>query len=449
MEKAKILVIDDENQLRKAISRILELEGYVVFQAESGKRGLNILKQEKDFDLIVSDVKLPDINGLKLLEIIKNDYPICEVIMITAFGTISDGVFAMKAGAFDYITKGNQDEHIVVSVEKALEKVRLRKRIVELENRLEVRYNFDRIIGKSKEINEAVELAKKVAPTDSTVLLQGETGTGKELFAQSIHNASNRRDKPFIAINCSSVPKELMESEFFGHKKGSFTGATSDKKGFFEEANGGTMFLDEISEMSFDLQAKLLRVLEEQTFTRIGESKPIKVNVRMIAATNKDLFKESQEEKFRLDLFYRLSVFLIKVPALRNRKSDIPLLAMYFIEQFSLQIKKKIDKVSNEFMDVLRENYWLGNTRELKNVIERAVILVDGNELKITDIPMEMRISSKRNSGLKSDSIEEIEKNHIYKVLEDTNWNKTKAAEKLGIGVPTLYRKLTHYGFSK
>lgn len=449
MEKAKILVIDDENQLRKAISRILELDGYIVFQADNGRKGLNILKQEKNFDLVISDVKLPDINGIQILEAVKRDFPVCEVIMITAYGTINDGVYAMKAGAFDYITKGDQDEHIVVSVEKALEKSRLKKRIVELENRLEVRYSFERIIGKSSEIKSAVDLAKKVAPTDSTVLLQGETGTGKELFAQSIHNASNRKDKPFIAINCSSVPKELMESEFFGHKKGAFTGANSDKKGYFEEANGGTLFLDEISEMSLDLQAKLLRVLEEQTFTRVGESKQMKVNVRIVAATNKDIFKESQEERFRLDLFYRLSVFLIKIPALRSRKSDIPLLAKYFIEQFSFQIKKRIDEVSDEFIELLKENYWLGNTRELKNVIERAVILVEGNVLRPEHLPFEIRYSAERVPEMNKDSIEEIEKNHILKILEENNWNKTKAAEKLGIGIPTLYRKISQYGITK
>lgn len=450
MIKGKILVIDDENQLRKAISRILELESYVVFQAENASRGIKILKQENDLDLVISDVRLPDINGLQVLEIIKAHNPFTEVIIITAYGTIHDGVYAMKLGAFDYITKGDEDEHIVVTVEKAVEKAKLRKRIYDLENKLEVRYSFDRIIGKSREINQAIALAEKVSRTDSTVLLLGETGTGKELFAQSIHNASQRKNKAFVALNCSAFPKELLESEIFGYKKGAFTGAIYDKKGFFEEAHEGTLFLDEISEMPVDLQAKLLRVIEEQTFTRIGDTKRIKVDVRIIAASNKDIKKEIQNENFRMDLYYRLSVFVINLPALRERKEDIPLLVDCFIRQYSLKTKKKITGFSEEFMDLLQKNYWMGNTRELKNIIERAVILADEEMLSIEHLPLDIRFPvHSTDKADYPDSLEEMEKEHIKRILEMNDWNKTAAAKKLGVGIPTLYRKIEQYGLSK
>src|SRR5665811_291434 len=309
MVKGKILVIDDEDQLRKALSRIIELEGYEVLQAENATKGLKLLEKSNDFILVICDVKLPDISGLEVLKKIKAKNSSCEVILITAYGTIHDGVYTMKQGAFDYITKGDGDEQIIVTVEKAVEKAKLQKRILELENKLETRYSFDRIIAKSSILKNTISLAEKVAPTDSTVLIEGETGTGKELFAQSIHSASPRKNKPFVAVNCSAFPKELLESEIFGHKKGAFTGAYYDKKGLFEEANEGTLFLDEIGEMHPDLQAKLLRVLEEQTFTKIGDTKSTKVNVRIIAATNRDLLSEAQQEKFRSDLYYSCLLF--------------------------------------------------------------------------------------------------------------------------------------------
>lgn len=341
MKKGKIIVIDDENQLRKALSRILELEGYDVLQAENARKGLELLKQNSDILLVICDVKLPDINGLELLSSIKSQFPFCEVIMMTAYGTIHDGVYAMKNGAFDYFTKGDGDEQILVAIDKAIEKAGMQCRIMELESKLKTRYSFERIIGRSKLLKETIDLAQKVAPTDSTVLLEGETGTGKELFAQSIHNASPRKNKPFIAVNCSAFPEELLESEIFGHAKGAFTGASSQKKGLFEEANEGTLFLDEIGEMHPELQAKLLRVLEEQTFTRIGDTQTLKVNVRIICATNRDLLSEVKEGHFRNDLYYRLSVFKINIPPLRNRKEDIPLLVNSFLSIYSLKKKSE------------------------------------------------------------------------------------------------------------
>ena len=447
MNRGKILVIDDENQLRKALSRIIELEGYEVFQSENGGKGLKILEKEKDILLVICDVKLPDINGMILLSTIKQKYPSVEVILLTAYGTIHDGVLAMKQGAFDYITKGDGDEQIIIIVEKAIEKAKLQRRILELENKLETRYSFDRIIGQSKVIRDTIGLARKVAPTDSTVLLEGETGTGKELFAQSIHNESPRRNKPFVAINCSALPKELLESEIFGYRKGAFTGAVVDKKGLFEEAHEGTLFLDEIGEMHPDLQAKLLRVLEDQTFIKIGDTKVMKVNVRIIAATNRDLLKENANDNFRHDLYYRLSVMKIHIPALRERKEDIPELVNYFTRIYSGKTKKKIAGASPLFLQKLKEFDWPGNTRELKNIVERAVILTDDHELTPDLLPAEIQHADlKILSADRYETLESMEKSHILHVLQYTGGNKTRAAERLGISIPTLYRKLEQYG---
>ncbi|MBN1949737.1 MAG: sigma-54-dependent Fis family transcriptional regulator [Bacteroidales bacterium] len=446
MKKGKILVIDDEDQLRKALSRIIELEGYEVVQADTAIKGLKLFEKEKDFSLVICDVKLPDTNGLEVLKHIKSNSTFSEVILITAYGTIHDGVFAMKQGAFDYITKGDGDEQLLVTIEKAVEKALMQKRILELESKLESRYSFDRIIGKSKIIKDTLSLAKKVAPTDSTVLLEGETGTGKELFAQSIHSSSPRKNKPFIAVNCSAFPKELLESEIFGHKKGAFTGANLDKKGLFEEADRGTLFLDEIGEMHPDLQSKLLRVIEEQSFIKIGDTKSTKVNVRIIAATNRNLLEDARHDKFRSDLYYRLSVFKIRIPSLRERKEDIPMLVENFVSIYSNKTKKKIRNITPEFYERLSACNWPGNTRELKNIIERAVILTEDGQITHHQLPIEVLVPQESNKNERFGTLEEMEKEHIQKVLIHTRGNMTKTAEKLGIGVPTLYRKLNRYG---
>jgi two-component system, NtrC family, response regulator len=445
--RGTILIIDDEEHLRGALARILELEGYRVFQAGEAKKGYAILEQQPEINLVITDVRLPGENGLQILEKIKKQYSDCEVILVTAFGTIQDGVHAMKLGAFDYITKGEGDDQIIVTVERAVEKSRMQLRIHDLEKKLKTRYSFDKILGSSKEIKESILLAEKVAPADSTVLLEGETGTGKELFAQSIHNASKRKNKPFVAVNCSAFPKELLESELFGYKKGAFTGAISDKKGLFEEANEGTLFLDEIGEMNFDLQAKLLRVLEEQTFTKIGDTKQLHVNVRIIAATNLDLLKEVQSEKFRADLYYRLSVFKIRLPALRERIEDVEAMAMYFIRFYSLKTNKQVNGMDTAFLAKLKRYDWPGNTRELKNVIERTVILTDHEILTSDLLPYEMFTPAMHPATEDFEgSMEDLEKIHIRKILTLAKGNKTKAAERLGIGIPTLYRKMKRFG---
>src|ERR1700744_4858598 len=300
----KLLIIDDEERLRSLLARILQLEGYEVLVASTGKEGLKKLQHEA-IPVVISDVKLPDINGIELTSQIKASWPATEIIVLTAFGTINDGVKAIKSGAFDYITKGDDNEKIIPLVSKARDKARVQYKVQELENKLNDKFGFDRIVGRSAAITEVVKLARKVALTDTTVLLLGETGTGKEIFAEAIHQASNRRTRSFVAVNCSAFTKELLESELFGHKAGSFTGATKEKKGLFEEANGGTIFLDEIGELDHDIQAKLLRVLESQQFLKIGDTRPTKVNARILAATNRNLQDEVSKDKFRSDLFYR------------------------------------------------------------------------------------------------------------------------------------------------
>jgi two-component system NtrC family response regulator len=447
MQKGRLLIIDDEERLRNLLARILQLEGYEVTMAANGKEGLRKLQHEV-FQVVLSDVKLPDSNGIELTQQIKTNWPSTEVIVLTAFGTINDGVKAIKSGAFDYIMKGDDNEKIIPLVSKAMDKALLQQRVQELENKLNDKFGFDRIIGRSTAITEVVKLAQKVALTDTTVLLLGETGTGKEIFAEAIHQASNRSTKSFVAVNCSAFTKELLESELFGHKAGSFTGATKDKKGLFEEASGGTIFLDEIGELDHELQAKLLRVLESQQFIKIGDTKPTHVNVRILAATNRDLQRESEENHFRSDLFYRLSVFQITLPALRERKKDISLLAEFFMQYFASKVKKQVNGLSPVFIEKLEAYAWPGNIRELKNVIERAVILCEGNELDETLLPYDIQHLQpiKTNHPLSAFDLSSVEKLHIQRVLNHTHGNRAEAARLLNIGVATLYRKLKEYG---
>jgi two-component system, NtrC family, response regulator len=447
MQKSRLLIIDDEERLRNLLARILQLEGYEVLVAANGKEGLKKLQQET-IPVVISDVKLPDINGIELTTQIKMAFPATEIIVLTAFGTINDGVKAIKSGAFDYITKGDDNERIIPLVSKAMDKALLQLRVQELEQKLSTKFSFDSLVGKSPAITDAIKLAKKVALTDTTVLLLGETGTGKELFAEAIHQASPRHTKAFVAVNCSAFTKELLESELFGHKAGSFTGAVKDKKGLFEEADGGTIFLDEIGELDHDLQAKLLRVLESQQFLKVGDTRPTKVNVRILAATNRNLQDEVNKEHFRSDLYYRLSVFQITLPALRERKKDIKPLAEYFINYFGLKVKKQFTGMTDEFMAKLEAHHWPGNIRELKNVIERAVILADDPVLDETLLPYEMQEPQIHNNGspLSAFDLSSIEKLHIQRVLNHAHGNRAEAARLLNIGVATLYRKLKDYG---
>ncbi len=443
----KVLIIDDEEKLRTLLARIISLEGFEVQQAEDFKSAWKKLEQY-DIDLVLCDVKLPDGNGVEVSRKIKEKYPLLEIIMLTAYGNIPDGVQAIKNGAFDYITKGDDNSKIIPLLYRAFEKVDLTKRIQQLEKQLGEKHSFDKIIGKSKPIQIAIEMAKKVAETDTTVLLTGETGTGKEVFAQSIHQESKRSKNNFLAINCSAFSKELLESEMFGHKAGAFTGATKDKKGLFEEANNGTIFLDEIGEIALELQSKLLRVLESGEFIRVGESKPTRVNVRVIAATNRNLEKEIEQGNFREDLFYRISAFQIQLPPLRERMMDLDVLAQHFLMTSAFKTNKKMKPLSKEFVETLKLHPWKGNIRELKNIIERAVILSDEGELTTKQLPQEFLNEYPQQGEKKQLSAFELasaEKIHIRKVLNYTNGNKTEAARLLNIALTTLYRKLEEY----
>ena len=441
-----ILIVDDEEKLRTLLARIISLEGFEVWQAGDCKTALKRLEQT-DIDVVLCDVKLPDGNGVELSRKIKDAHPLAEVILLTAYGNIPDSVQAIKNGAFNYITKGDDNNRIIPLVYQAVEKVTLAKRIRQLEKQLGSRHSFDKIIGKSKNFQQTVDLAKKVSGTDTTVLLTGETGTGKEVFAQAIHQASKRNNQNFVAFNCSAFSRDLLEGEMFGHKAGAFTGATKDQKGLFEEANNGTIFLDEIGEMTLETQTKLLRVIETGEFLKIGESKSTRTDVRIIAATNRDLQNEIEAGHFREDLFYRISVFQIRLPALRERVADIELLADYFMQLFAAKTNKKIKGASAGFLDALKQHPWKGNIRELKNVMERSVLLSDGEELTLDTLPAELQKpnASPNNRQLSAFDLASAEKIHIQKVLNHTNGNKTEAARLLNIGLTTLYRKLEEY----
>ncbi|CAM4209528.1 sigma-54-dependent Fis family transcriptional regulator [Cytophagaceae bacterium 50C-KIRBA] len=445
-----VLIIDDEERLRTLLSKIISLEGFEVTQAGDCKTGLNKLDL-LNIDVIICDVKLPDGNGVDFIKTIKARYSYIEVILLTAFGNISDGVEAIKNGAFDYIIKGDDNNKIIPLLYKALEKVSLTKRVLQLEKQLGNKYSFEGIIGQSKSIKKSIETAQKVAITDASVLLTGETGTGKEIFAQAIHTASYRARHNFIAINCSAFSKDLLENELFGHKAGAFTGAIKETKGIFEEANGGSVFLDEIGEMPLDLQAKLLRVLETGEFFKVGDSKLTKVNVRIIAATNRDLKNEIIQNRFREDLYYRISVFQIELAPLRQRTEDIEALAYYFMKYFALKMKKSILSISSEYLNSLKKHTWKGNIRELKNILERSVILTNSGILELETLPDDFEQNQTINSEGKSLSafdLSSAEKIHIQKVLNYTKGNKTETAKLLNIALTTLYRKLEEYKIS-
>ena len=440
-----ILIIDDEEPLRKLLSSIIGLEGFKVEDVGSLKSGLDVLKR-KEIDVILCDVKLPDGNGVDFIKEAKKNYPLLEIILLTAYGNIPDGVQAIKNGGFDYITKGNDNDRIVPLLYQAMDKViNQRKSAVKISDK--GNFDFKDIIGNSVPIQECIYLTRKIAPTEATVLLLGETGTGKEVFANAIHFNSKRATKPFIAINCSAFTKDLLEGELFGHKAGAYTGATRDKKGLIELADSGTLFLDEIGELSIDLQSKLLRVIENGEFIKLGDIKTTRVNVRIIAATNRDLTKSIADGLFREDLYFRLNVFVIQLPALRDRKEDIPDLAMHFIEQYGKREHRPSLRLDSSALKLLQQHAWKGNIRELRNVIERALILSETGVILPEHLPFEIQKESR--SAPENLSLASVERNHIEKVLGYTKGNKTKAAEFLGIGLTTLYRKLDEYQITK
>ena len=439
----QILVIDDEDPIRNLLARMIELEGYKVWKASDCQSALKLLKAQP-FDVVLCDVFLPDGNGVDFIREIKKHRPEAEVILLTAHGNIPDGVQAIKNGAFDYITKGDDNRKIIPTISRAVDEVEKKKGKVAPP----VSYSFDSIIGSSNGLKQAVALARKVANTDVPVLLTGETGTGKEVFSHAIHYASPRSQYPIMAINCSAFSKDLLESELFGYKAGAFTGAMKEKPGLFEVANHGTVFLDEIGEMAFDLQARLLRVLETGEYIKVGDTKPTKVDVRIISATNRDLKKEIENGHFREDLYFRLSVFQIHLPPLRERKEDIEMLAETFLKGFAAKLKKEIKGMTTEVVDILKGAEWRGNIRELKNVMERSAIVCD-EEVTVQDLPIDLQCAGMdEEQGKEEFELAVIEQKHITKVLQYTRGNKTEAARLLKIGLATLYRKIEAYHIS-
>lgn len=444
-----ILIIDDEPIIRKLLARMMELEGYEVFQAADRASGLKLLTA-KTPQLVLCDVFLPDGNGVEMVKEIKELQPETEVILLTAHGNIPDGVQAIKNGAFDYITKGDDNNKIIPIISRAMEKINSRPVQPSGSTVVPVRESaFDTVLGHSRGLQQVVQLARKVAVTDVPVLLTGETGTGKEVFAQAIHNGSARAKQPFVAINCSAFSKELLESEIFGHKAGAFTGALKDKKGLFEEANHGTIFLDEIGEMAYGLQAKLLRVLETGEYIKVGDTKPTKIDVRIVSATNRNLKEEIANSNFREDLYFRLSVFHLHLPPLRERREDIPELAAAFLKFFAAKMGKQVKGFAADCQAWMQSYAWPGNVRELRNVIERALIICD-DYITLDDMPLDFRSSALSGSAADGDDFElaEAEHRHIQRVLQYTKGNKAEAARLLKIGLTTLYRKIEEYGIN-
>jgi DNA-binding NtrC family response regulator len=447
-QQFKILVVDDEKLTLKNLKYILTKEGYEVKAVDNGMSALNLLKNE-EFDLVITDLKMNMVSGLDILEKCKEWYPDTEVIMITAYGSIDSAIQAMKLGAYHYITKPFRLDELKILVKEALEKVRIKKENKRLKEELErLKGTVVHIITQNLEMKKILELAEKVAPTDCPVLILGETGTGKELLARYIHQHSRRKDKAFLAINCGALTEELLANELFGHEKGAYTGAVSTKKGLLEVASGGTLFLDEITEMSPTMQVKFLRVLQEKEFIRLGGTEPIKVDVRIIAATNRDIKKEIEKGRFREDLYYRLNVISFNLPPLCQRKEDIPLLCYYFLNKYAKEMNKEVKEISEEAMELLLSYDYPGNVRELENIIARAVALTNSSKIELSHLPEDLKkfkIFTFRKKNFPLPTLEEQEKEYIKMVLKEVGGNKTLAAQILGIDRATLWRKLKKY----
>ena len=448
-KKPHILLIDDDQSLRRVIEYSLVENGFSVRPAASGEEGLAFLQKEP-FDVVITDITMPGMNGMEVLEKVRKADPVLPVIIITAYGTIESAVSAMKQGAFDYITKPFNRDELRLTLDRALKMRRLEKENVMLRAEVIDRYRFDAIVGSSDKIREVIALAGRVAPSDATVLVTGESGTGKELLARGIHYSSGRAEGPFVAVNCAAIPENLIESELFGHVKGAFTGAVRDKQGKFELADSGTLFLDEIGDLRIDLQAKILRALQERTIDLVGGVKQVDLDVRVIAATNRDLELEVSEGKFREDLYYRLSVVILHMPPLRERKGDIALLAEHFLKKFS-SVGSDV-KLDPDALALLTAYGWPGNVRELENVMERASILKRGNSIKSEDLPEKLTRKTVGTAGILLNlpdeglSLEDLEKDLIIKALDKHKGNQTRAAEYLRITRPTLIYRMEKYG---
>ncbi len=458
MAGEKVLVVDDEANVRAQFSEFLDKEGFEVNTAENGEVAIEMLGDDF-YDVVLIDLNMPKVDGMEVLKHLVKNEPESIGIILTGFASIRNAVEAMKIGAFDYLSKPIKMEEVLVVIKRAIEFRNLRRENQALKKQLKKKYKFENFIGDSPEMNKVFRTIEKVADTDSTVLILGESGTGKELVARAIHYHSSRRDKPLVPVNCGAIPEELLESELFGHEKGAFTNAIRTRIGRFEMAHGGTIFLDEIAEMSPHLQVKLLRIVQEQEFERVGGTRTIKCDVRIIAATNKDLEKEVENGRFREDLYYRLKVIPIRLPPLRERRSDVPLLIHHFLERMTKVKKKKIKGISKETVKAMEEYDWPGNVRELENVIERMVILSEGDYLTEEDLPEKIR-----KKGFSSDlttmsipdegfslshAVNEYEKRLIITALEKTGWVKNRAAKLLKMNRTTLVEKIKKQGIEK
>ena len=437
----QILLIDDDLNLCKVLSYQLQNNGYNVETANLGNKGLALFNQ-KQFDIVITDLQMPDISGMDVLQKIRKSNNEVIIIIITAFGTVDNAIEACRKGANDYITKPFGQEQLLFTVNKAVKLKQLQNENKQLRNQLTDKYNFDKIISDNQKMKKIIQMSGQVAQTDSTVLILGESGTGKELFARGIHYNSKRKDKSLIIVNCPSIPATLLESELFGHIKGAFTGAEKDRIGKFEMANGSSIFLDEIGDLAEELQAKLLRVIQEQEIEKIGDSKSTKIDVRIIAATNKNLEKLVKENKFREDLYYRLSVVPLKIPALRERIDDIPNLIKHFIRKYSNGRNIEID---NRVIEKFKSYNWPGNIRELENLIERILIFLSGTKIKLTDLPESYFDLNNISENSEPDTFENIQKNAIIKAINIANGNKSKAAKILQIPRHVLLYRLKKF----
>lgn len=448
--KTRILIVDDEVDALDLMEELFQKNGYETYTAKNGVEALNNLRTS-DIDIMISDIFMPEMDGMSLLDTVRKKYSDISVIMITAHGTIETAVEAMKKGAKDYILKPLRLDEIVAKVETISQLKSLIKENRYLKEKLAKKFNFENIIGKNKKMQELFDLIRDIATTNSTVLIRGESGTGKELIANAIHFNSDRIDKPFVKVNCAVLAENLLESELFGHMKGSFTGAIKDKVGRFEMAHGGTIFLDEIGDISPNMQLKLLRVLAEGEFERVGGNETKKVDVRVVAATNRNLEEAMRSGHFRQDLYFRLNVIPIDVPPLRERKDDIPLLVAHFLDKFNADFKKNIEAVDDEAMKYLQSYEWFGNIRELENLMERAIVLNKTGILTIKDFPIfisQTEMEEEINLDIDSDLtqvVDNFEKKLILKALRDNNFNKLRTAEKLGIHRSTFMSKLKKY----
>ena len=452
MPGEKILVVDDEPGMRSLLKKVLSKEGYFVTPFEKGEEALDALSSE-DYDLAILDIEMPGLNGIELLKRIKRKDAGLNVVMITAYGSLQSAVEAMRLGAYDYLTKPFQMDEIKLVVEKALERERLITENRELHRELEEQYRFTGIVGKSPRMEEVYELVSRVAGTNASVLIQGESGTGKELVARSIHYNSRRKGRPLVILNCAALAEGVLESELFGHEKGAFTGAIKRKAGRFELAHEGTLFLDEIGEIPVATQLKLLRVLQEHEFERVGGEKTIKVDVRIIAATNRDLMNAVREGRFREDLYYRLNVVTINIPPLRERREDIADLALHFLGKFAVETGKRIEGIDARAMEMLVHYDWPGNVRELENIMERAVVLEKGDTITPASLPVPLRVEGEGESlkvpqgtGSITEVLEDLERQLIVKALKDHGGSQTAAANALGLKRSTLRYKLEKYG---